>query len=264
MNLSISSTALDELLEHLLSGFKEEVAFLFAHANTSGSSLVVHRWIAVPREKLLIQEPDRFAIDASFVAAQLKAARINGESVLLAHSHPAADVPPFFSHADDMGEQAFYRILRIRCPGLPHGAMVASPRGVLCRILRSQGSVAESRACVLTMMPEPDRTATLFPQHDRQLLMWGSRGQEALSKNVAAIVGLGGTGSITAQQLIHLGVGKIIAIDDDIVQESNLSRVVGATLADINRTPKVEIVARTAAAVDPSVTVERHQSKDSG
>lgn len=100
-----------------------------------------------------------------------------------------------------------------------------------------------------------------FPQHDRQILMWGSRGQEALSKSVVAIVGLGGTGSVTAQQLIHLGVGKIIAIDDDIVERSNLSRIVGASLSDVGRTPKVEIVRRTAHAVDASVAVEAHRSK---
>lgn len=150
MKVSVSKSMLGEILRHLLTGGNEEVAFLFAFSNGSHSGLSVHRWSAVPREKLLVQEPDRFAIDASFVAGQVKTAKNAGESILLAHSHPSPEFPPFFSYADDLGEQALYRTLRMRCPGVPHGAIVASPRGIICRVLPSYRATTEAAEfCVI-------------------------------------------------------------------------------------------------------------------
>jgi tRNA A37 threonylcarbamoyladenosine dehydratase len=46
------------------------------------------------------------------------------------------------------------------------------------------------------------------------------------------IVGLGGGGSMVAEQIAHLGVGRIVAIDFDVVRTHNLSRIVGATGGD--------------------------------
>lgn len=60
---------------------------------------------------------------------------------------------------------------------------------------------------------------------------------------------------MVAQQLLHLGVGKLIVIDGQTVAESNLSRIVGARRDDIDVTPKVEIVARTAWGIDPAIEV---------
>jgi hypothetical protein len=69
------------------------------------------------------------------------------------------------------------------------------------------------------------------------------------------VIGAGGTGSVTAQQLIHLGVGTIITVDAQLAVASNVARIVGMRMDDIDRTPKVDIVARTAAAIDPAIDV---------
>ena len=43
-------------------------------------------------------------------------------------------------------------------------------------------------------------------------------------------------------QLVRLGVGRIIIIDLDVVEQSNLNRLVASTLKDAkNNTPKVEM-----------------------
>jgi molybdopterin/thiamine biosynthesis adenylyltransferase len=56
-------------------------------------------------------------------------------------------------------------------------------------------------------------------------------------------VGLGGTGSIVAQQLVHLGIRDFVLVDPDVIEPTNLNRVVSATLHDIGR-PKVEVAAQ--------------------
>ena len=68
-------------------------------------------------------------------------------------------------------------------------------------------------------------------------------------------MGVSGGGSHVVQQLIYQGIGTLLPIDDQLVDSSNLGRLVGATEADVDTTPKTQLAQRTAAAVDPSITV---------
>lgn len=71
-----------------------------------------------------------------------------------------------------------------------------------------------------------------------------------------AIVGLGGLGSHVVQQLCYLGVGRLTLIDPDIVEVSNLNRLVGATAEDAQLgTPKVRVAERLVRAVDADIEV---------
>jgi hypothetical protein len=61
------------------------------------------------------------------------------------------------------------------------------------------------------------------------------------------VVGASGTGSLVIEQLIRSGVGVLIVIDDDVVLERNLNRIVNATSDDARREfPKVALAERTA------------------
>lgn len=68
--------------------------------------------------------------------------------------------------------------------------------------------------------------------YDRQARLFGDRGQDLLRGQKIGVVGLGGAGSLVAQLLARLGVGHLVLIDDDRVETSNLSRIVGATRWD--------------------------------
>jgi len=52
----------------------------------------------------------------------------------------------------------------------------------------------------------------------------GKNGQEKLRKSTAAIVGVGALGSVSAELLARAGIGKLLLIDRDIVELSNLQR----------------------------------------
>src|SRR3989338_624796 len=52
----------------------------------------------------------------------------------------------------------------------------------------------------------------------------GKKGQSKLRKSTVAIVGLGALGSVSAELLARAGIGKLIVIDRDIVELSNLQR----------------------------------------
>ena len=68
----------------------------------------------------------------------------------------------------------------------------------------------------------------------------GMDGQKKLLNATVAIIGMGGLGCPAAQSLITAGVGKLILIDGDIVELSNLHRQPLYGVNDLNRL-KVEV-----------------------
>src|SRR6266487_6244432 len=62
---------------------------------------------------------------------------------------------------------------------------------------------------------------------------------------VISIVGVGGLGSVVAEHLIHMGFHEINLIDPDVLEMSNLNRVVGAYYEDAQKKRyKVDVVKR--------------------
>ena len=97
------------------------------------------------------------------------------------------------------------------------------------------------------------------PDFSRQSFL-GPNSKEILAGLRIAIAGLGGGGSHVAQQLAHVGVGHYRLMDPQIIEASNLNRLVGATKQDVDdQTPKVEIARRTIKGIRPWATVEPAQ-----
>lgn len=80
------------------------------------------------------------------------------------------------------------------------------------------------------------------------------------------IVGLGGGGSHIVQQLAHLGFQNFVLYDPDLVEESNLNRLVGATRGDArSRQPKTVVAERliNGLVADANVTAIMRKWQDS-
>lgn len=61
-------------------------------------------------------------------------------------------------------------------------------------------------------------------RYTRQIALIGDNGQEKLKKACVMIIGAGGLGNIAAKFLASSGVGKLIIVDHDIVEKTNLNR----------------------------------------
>jgi molybdopterin/thiamine biosynthesis adenylyltransferase len=90
------------------------------------------------------------------------------------------------------------------------------------------------------------------------VLAFGAEVQSLLKRLTIGVVGLGGTGSAVAEQLIRLGVGRLIVCDPQKFEESNINRVYGSRLSD-EGLPKVELIARLAKDIGLPVQIEPYQ-----
>jgi hypothetical protein len=74
---------------------------------------------------------------------------------------------------------------------------------------------------------------------------FGKKTTNILSKLTVGIIGVSGTGSIVAEQLFRLNVGKMILVDNDIIEEKNLGRIINSKLSDATeKISKVKMFAR--------------------
>jgi tRNA A37 threonylcarbamoyladenosine dehydratase len=70
----------------------------------------------------------------------------------------------------------------------------------------------------------------------------GLASDELISQCTVAVVGLGGGGSHVVQQLAHIGFQNYVIYDDDIVEETNLNRLIGGKSFDVLAgTPKLHV-----------------------
>ncbi|MFC3068927.1 HesA/MoeB/ThiF family protein [Phenylobacterium soli] len=185
-------------------------------------------------------------------------ARRMGAGLVMAHTHPFDHGMPEFSDVDNAGEEPLRAFLEARLPTQPHAAMVISQGGVRARVLGGAAAVKVVRvgAEVRTLF-DPDLSASSFSHdvYDRQVRAFGRAGQTAIASTEVALVGLGGTGSVVAQELAHLGVRRFLLIDPDKLETSNRNRVFGAQPELIGR-HKVEIAAENILKVNPQAQIE--------
>lgn len=83
----------------------------------------------------------------------------------------------------------------------------------------------------------------------------GGVGQRRLLDSKVCVVGAGGLGSPVISYLAAAGVGTLVVIDNDTVEESNLQRQIIHGTDDVG-TPKVDSARDAVGAINPDVRVE--------
>lgn len=235
------------LAAELLGRTDETCAVLLASVvrrGAAGSRLLVQQVVRVPDDSYRRRGPLEAELAPAFVAEMGRRARLAGRALVFVHTHPGSVGVPSFSPADDRGEVHLGAFLDRRVPGKPHAALVVGRGGCRARRLSSGEPIAVLEVGeALTTLYDPTGGRALDPSLDRQVRAFGAKGQERLQKLRVAIVGLGGTGSMVAEQLAHLGVSDFLLVDPDVVEATNLNRLVGATPADVGK-EKVGIAGR--------------------
>lgn len=183
-------------------------------------------------------------------------------SPVLVHSHGSP--APRFSGDDREKERALFGAFSRILDPLPTGTLLLGRGdaagsfwingrndGVVFRRLVVVGSTIDAWHAGGTQLERRAPRRRL----DRQTVAIGPESDRKLAGAVVAVVGVSGGGSHVFQQLTHQGVGTLEPIDDQLLDETNLGRHVGARANDVDGTLKTQIAQRLAGDVDPSITV---------
>ncbi len=92
-------------------------------------------------------------------------------------------------------------------------------------------------------------------RYDRQLRVWSREEQLKLKYSSVLIVGVGGLGSPVALYLTAMGVGKLVLVDDGVLELSNMNRQILYTTKDLGK-PKVYVAAERLRQLNPNVKIE--------
>ncbi|MDF3366727.1 ThiF family adenylyltransferase, partial [Sulfitobacter sp. Ks34] len=166
----------------------------------------------------------------------------------IVHSHPGGF--DGFSAQDDHNERDLFNMARNRNGVGTRLVSVVQVGDSLYRARVWEDDVAPlacHRVSVVGTRIEIQSTDVTAPSEalDRQALAFGPEVNCLLKQLSVAVVGCGGTGSPVVQLLARLGVGRIVVIDEDVVEHSNLNRLHGATRKDAdNAVPKIDVMAR--------------------
>ena len=93
-------------------------------------------------------------------------------------------------------------------------------------------------------------------RYSRQSFL-GDNSEELISRCTIGVPGLGGGGSHIVQQLAHIGFQRYVIYDYDVVEESNLNRLVGAEAIDaLAETPKLHLAKKMIYGLQPKAHIQ--------
>lgn len=242
----------------------EHAAFLYAglHRGPDRDRLLVRNVVAVADEDFGPSTRGAYrAVSAKAIARAARQCAEEGLCLIWAHSHPRAGNSVLFSRDDLDSHARAHPAMIDMTMGKPVAGLVLGEASAAAEVWvpGKEPARADSLRVVgwhtRDLTPEPVDVNDAQERFNRQALLFGSEGQAILRRLKVCIVGGGGGGSLIAQSLAHLGVGRIQIIDYDRVSESNLSRIVGAGPDDVGRS-KIDVLEEMINTIDPTIEVD--------
>ena len=256
------------IVEWMLCDGEEHLCFILASLETTKKSTLL-----IEKELIIIEDQElknngRLGLELELSALiRMMNLAVRSNAILIEiHSHPFSFNEVDFSSIDTDGQEAMMDYLADAVSAKAYGALVVGAESVKAHLLFPNNefqSIDEIRVIgknVVSLSADgKSRKSMKEKMHDnkyhRQALALGVEGNKAIQNVRAAIVGLGGIGSMVNQQLAHLGISDITYIDDDFLEKSNLHRVIGTTRSNIGKA-KVQLASRYAKKINPNLKIQ--------
>jgi len=258
---------------------RESFAVLLAKRNLIGKTeIFTVRDIRLPRPSDYLERKTAFLrLGKEFTKIVLAEVvhRMDVDTLIDVHTHPFAIEAVCFSAVDDHDERCFTQFLGERFENIYYASIVFSQRRYQARIWTPGRNCPQPvRARIRTQtcleyvpetgedwgLPEIAEESLLTSQEavfNRSALALGLDAMRTItSGQTVALAGVGGLGSIAAEHLIHLGFHRLVLIDPDTLELSNMNRFVGATMAQAQaKVKKVEAVRDHLTAINPEAQI---------
>lgn len=94
----------------------------------------------------------------------------------------------------------------------------------------------------------------MLHQFSRNELIFGKEGLEILKDSTVAVLGIGGVGTFATEALARSGIGRLILVDKDNVDITNINRQIIALMSTIGQ-PKVDLMKQRICDINPDCDV---------
>ncbi|MCY9661094.1 tRNA threonylcarbamoyladenosine dehydratase [Paenibacillus chondroitinus] len=94
----------------------------------------------------------------------------------------------------------------------------------------------------------------MLHQFSRTELAIGPEGLDIMKNSTVAVLGIGGVGSIAAEALARTGIGRLILIDKDVVDITNINRQIHALTTTVGQ-PKADLMRDRIKLINPECDV---------
>lgn len=184
--------------------------------------------------------------------------RVDIDTLIEIHTHPFLQLNDkvTFSSTDDEDEINFNDYLKFNYPNINYASVVISNNSYEARIYLEK-EIGKIKIKELDINKEILNKKYL-DIYERNIDYMGLNNlKKIFSTEKVSIVGVGGLGSIVAEHLVNMGFNNLVLIDNDIVEYSNLNRLVGAKYKDVEEKKlKVEVVKKHLLEINPFLTIK--------
>jgi hypothetical protein len=258
-----------KLKQHLFPGDGLEAAAIAICGRRAGATrhrLVVRKLFLLPYEQC-IRTQQQISWNTDILIPILQEADRNGLSIVKFHSHPG-DYSQFSLQDDESDCSLFASIAGWIEADVPHCSVVVLTNGSMFgRVVAADGhfsplaKIAVGGNDIEFFYPDEFGAVAHAPLPEfmkRHAQAFGESTTRKLSRLSVAIVGCSGTGSFVIAMLAHLGVGRLVLVDHDIVKILNLNRILYTTADDAkHQRLKVDVIANAIGKMGLGTKVER-------
>lgn len=241
----------------------ESVAFLLCRRAPSadGVAFLVDDVIEVGPSDYLSQAHDIASITPLAMARIAQKARAGNRVIVMAHLHPMTADSVEFSRADHLGNHRSFGFFHRRVDQPEHIALVWNAAVDECAglVYLKDGRVEKLKSVTVVddvhwrdFIPSSPSPTDRFA---RQGLLLGAAGQRLVGATKFAVIGLGGTGSLASLALVHHGARRLVLVDDELLDDSNLPRIPATKPSDAKKRSKVDIAHAYAMTHAPDIEV---------
>ena len=263
--LHLPYSVYEEVWTHFLAegAERESAGFIFAVPRSQDGDTQVFEyveWYPVPPDGFVERSWYHLELTDEVRGSVIKRAHDLGASIVEFHSHLGTQ-PAAFSYTDQRGLREFVPHVWWRLRKKPYFAVVVTHNDFdgLAWISDPKKPQHLDGIMVGDRLLKPTRLSSLVAdneRYDRNVRFFGQKGQDALGAASVAVVGIGGLGTHVVQQLALLGVGRLVLIDSEEVDETNRNRYVGLRHDDpVPGMPKVDLGRRLAGEISPETEV---------
>ena len=167
-----------------------------------------------------------------------------GQSIITIHSHPSGFKG--FSEVDNRNDQELFpSVCNWFDDQRQNGSAIMLPDGsIIARTVDLQGNFSDMKGVSVVgndiRIWKPQKPKKRTPYQNKLSQTFGSGTLDLLHNMRVGVVGCSGTGSIIIELLVRNCVDELVIVDNDVLEEKNLNRVINSTINNARkRQPKV-------------------------